>query len=132
MKLNYYLENVDNLIVKNIFGNGSSTQLLSGLLGLQVVSNPDHVLQTIISNLSSVLLDLLNPDIQLKNEEKMKEKRQYLTKMARGFNQTNAFNSFFTVIWLSKLPCFDLYGITSEEFGEKVRYTPEVKILINF
>ena len=122
MKLNYYLENVDNLIVKNIFGNESSTQLISGLVGLQVVRNPDSVLQTIISNISSILVDLMDLNTQMKYRQKMEDQRKYMVKAFSGFNQTNAFPAFFTTIWYTILPCFDLDGITSEKIGEKARY----------
>ncbi len=62
---------------------------------------------------------LLDPNLKVNKSRAIKYKKAALQDMMFRLNQTEAYNSIFSILWYSNFPCFEVKGITSEFDGEK-------------
>ena len=61
---------------------------------------------------------LLNPQLRHEQKKAIGAKRKYFKDMFDRINQSKAYQGFFSSMWYSAMPCFDVKGVTSEKNGE--------------
>ena len=62
---------------------------------------------------------MLNPAFQLDRDRATDIKKADYKRMMTALNQTLAFESIFSTLWYSKLPCLDIKGLTAVKSGER-------------
>ena len=108
-----------DLIIHKIFGDKQSGDLLPNIINLQSISNPDLAIKS-GKGLNSILFKFLN-DNNAKDEdaETTLGMKNWFKSLSRNINETTALKDLLSILWYSKLPCFDVQGISSEFQGEK-------------
>jgi len=65
-------------------------------------------------------LDLiLNPSLFPEQKKGISAKKKYFKKMFDRLDQSLAYPGFFSSMWYSTLPCFDVKGVTAEKEGSR-------------
>lgn len=62
---------------------------------------------------------LLNPSLYNVQMKAIQTKRKYFKDMFVRLDQTVGYPGFFSSMWYSTLPCFDIKGVTAEEDGTR-------------
>lgn len=62
---------------------------------------------------------LLNPQLRHEQKKAVGAKRKYFKDMFDRINQSKAYQGFFSSMWYSAMPCFDVKGLTAEKDGHR-------------
>ncbi len=117
-----FIRNVANrtdLLIEKIIGVPIKMDQIIPLLKLQLVRNPDSALNSENKDLLKMINEFVDENLRNQIVKNNSKSRQYFQAILKSLNQSIAFGTFMTLLWYSKLPCFDVEGITSEENGEK-------------
>ena len=89
------------------------------LMLLQTTKNPEALYKTAGKNLTHIFSEIF--DTKLKHDAEMDSDNKTRTMQAafKSADQGKVLQAYMSVLWYSKLPCFDVEGITSEVDGEK-------------
>ena len=69
--------------------------------------------------MSNAISDYFNGKPNVADEKTLTDMKAWMVKIFNNINQTMSFEAFMSALWYSRLPCFDVNGITSAEMGEK-------------
>ncbi len=69
--------------------------------------------------LGNPISEYFNGRSYMSDEKTLNATRLRMVNTFNKINQTIAFRAFMSALWYSRLPCFDINGITSSEMGEK-------------
>ena len=75
---------------------------------------------------------LQNPDLKTTSQRSTNRKKKYFIDMFRRLNQSLAYNSLFSTLWHSSLPCYDVKKVTSNTNGFRLIMTVHLIIDIVF
>ena len=106
-------------VIQKFFGENTSVDFINGLMGLQLVRNPDATLRSVNKDLVTIFRDSVNETRKYQNDRQINDTRIFFKSKFQSFNQTVIFKFILTLLWYTKMPCFDVIGITSEENDEK-------------
>jgi hypothetical protein len=106
-------------LTESMFGKNSSFDFVSALMSLQIVRNPDAVLRSVKKDLKTIFRNAINPTLTYQDNRQINDTKRHIKSQFQSYNQTVIFKFILTLLWYTKMPCFDVIGITSEEDDEK-------------
>jgi hypothetical protein len=106
-------------------GIPSNTNISSlGLLvGFQIATDPDGLLRTVtVKNMAGVGISLLelwmNPAYRTEINNNNKVNTDYYKGLFKSLDLSAAFTAYFSMLWYSTLPCYDIQGVSAQKDGD--------------
>ena len=112
-------ELVKYLMNVNTYGPDAAFPMIFELIGLQTTKDPDAFLHSMDKELSIIFNELSDQKLTANANEDFEIKKQILKASFQSTDQNMALAAYLLILWYTKLPCFDIDGITSEVDGEK-------------
>jgi len=106
-------------ILTKLFGLNSNIDNAFALLGLQNAYDPDTILRTNNKSLTTILNQQIDENIAEHGNDTLKYQRNLLKLAHNSTDQNLALKAYLSILWYSRMPCFDIYSITSEADGER-------------
>jgi hypothetical protein len=93
------------------------------LVGLQIASNPDGLMRSVTINHMNgdgiSLLELwMNPAYNAEIEKNYKVNENYYKDLFKRLDLSKAFTAYFSSLWYSTLPCYDIQGMSALKNGD--------------
>ena len=119
IELNNTLVNEATGIFQKLFGVNADINRMGYLMVLQTTKIPESFFKTSGKNLTQIFSELFDPILKLKGEIDVDNMTRTMQDAFQSTDQSLVLKAYMSVLWYSKLPCFDVEGITSEVDGEK-------------
>jgi hypothetical protein len=93
------------------------------LVGFQIATNPDGLMRTVtINHMGGVGISLLelwmNPKYSAEIDKNYKVNDDYYKDLFKRLDLSAAFNAYFSSLWYSTLPCYDIQGVSAQKDGD--------------
>ena len=108
-----------NLIFQKLFGMDAHLSSMALLIGFQTTRNPESMYQNVGRNFTNIISELVDQKIKDESDRYNVYVRRRMQLAFESADQSQTLISYLSTLWYSRLPCFDVEGITSEEDGEK-------------
>ncbi len=112
---NDLFDNYSQIYFTDLFGSNISTEDVFRLIFMQLLRNPEKYLKLSLSknNFETLISDAVEYTANF-SEEKLN--------LQSTFSKLNmsekVFSSYFSFLWYSSLPCFDIANLTAEQEGD--------------
>jgi hypothetical protein len=113
-----YFSYVGELLEKT-FGQNSIKEIMIWLFYLNLFPDPNSLQQSEGKTLLQIFSDRMNESANSENNKSIQNEKLLLQNIFKNTDQKTVLHNFLSIMWYSKLPCFDIRGLTSDKDGEK-------------
>ena len=101
----------------------TSISALGFLVGLQIASNPNGLMRAMtikyMKEAGASMLELwMNPKFNSEIDKNYKINDDYYKDLFKRLDLSTAFNAYFSSLWYSTLPCYDIQGVSAQKDGD--------------
>ena len=113
------IESEGKLVTQKLFGMKADFSSMAILIAFQTTRNPESMFQNVGRNLTHIVSELFDQKLRNASDKYALYVRKQMQLAFQSTDQSQTLISYLSTLWYSRLPCFDVEGITSEEEGEK-------------
>jgi hypothetical protein len=106
-------------LLEKTFAQNTSQEIMIWLFYLNLFPDPNSLQQSEGKTLLQIFSDRMNESANSENIKSIQNEKLLLQNIFKNTDQKTVLHNFLSIMWYSKLPCFDIRGLTSGKDGEK-------------
>ena len=116
-KIDHFFAGPGQDILSHLFGEKFTVDDFKYLITLQVFKSPDHYLKMMFQNFESQLDSFLDGSFE-ESPESLAQRKSEAKLAYQTLNLSTDFEKYFSLMWFSSLPCFDVQKYSAKNNGD--------------